>query len=244
LYNLQKEGPPQIVKNDYICINEKRHNYGRVMEVNGKTIKYNPITVKDDYVSDALLRRFRRITVSWTTPAHLSYFGINQVCVRRHQDLLQMGKCYEEDMEEFMIPEQHLFRKSLRSPVQEPPQEFGEEKSISVWKCKKVGHYDNWEEKYRENKKLILEEIHKRQRFWLQSRVLQQIPVWGFTGWFDMDYDIIGKKERPDSFLPQDELWTIVKDVIQSQAVERLREYNLLVGPKVVPIGPRQRPDE
>ena len=75
------------------------------------------------------------------------------------------------------------------------------------------------------NKKKIVKEIHFRQRFWLESIYLRDISFQSLYGWFDTNYDIIGKKERPPTprwhitssdgvYLNEDELWRHVVWVI------------------------------
>jgi len=131
-----------------------------------------------------------------------------------------MGKDLEEDLEEFLLPDELVFRSNPYSIC-----ECRYTGGVSIWKCKKVGHNDNWQKEFDENKKKIMDEIHFRQRFWLESIYLRQISFQAFYGWFDTNYDIIGKKERPPTprwhvtssdgvYLNEDELWRHVVWVI------------------------------
>ena len=179
LYEMQLNGPPKLEKNDYICINEKKNIYGRVREVRDKWVHYDPVDHDDQ-------------KVLWTTPVHLNYYHVASKCYRRKDTLIRMGKDLDEDMEEFLIPEELIFRSNPYDMF-----DSGYGRGISIWKCKKVGHNDNWLKEFEENKKKIMDEIHFRQRFWLESIYLRDISIQAMYGWFDTNYDIIGKKERP-----------------------------------------------
>ena len=136
-----------------------------------------------------------------------------------------MGKNLDDDLEEFLLPEELLFRQNQWSLDNGSRTEFGREIQESIWKCEKVGHNDMWEEEYLREKELIMKEIHFRQRFWLKSSVLRTLWITSFYDWFNMDYDIIGKKKKPpvptyhrcysngityDSY----SIWSLIKEVI------------------------------
>jgi hypothetical protein len=226
LYQMQTKGPPELVKNDYIRINMcNSQHYGRVVEVNGKKIKYNPVCTKRGWDSTRPVAVQRTVAVQWTQPIHMNPTQIADVCRRRQDTLLQMGKNLDDDLEEFLLPEELLFRQNQWSLDNVSRTEFGREIQESIWKCEKVGHNDMWEEEYREKKEMIMKEIHFRQRFWLKSDVLRHLWISAFHDWFNMDYDIIGKKKRPpvptyhrcysngityDSY----SIWSLIKEVI------------------------------
>ena len=231
LYQMQIKGPPELVKNDYIRINMcNSQHYGRVVEVSGKKIKYNPVCTKRGWASSAenpTVAVRRTVAVQWTQPIYLNPQHIADVCRRRQATLLQMGKNFDDDLDEFLLPEELLFRHNQWSLDNVPRTEFGREIQESIWKCEKIGHNDMWEEEYREKKEMILKEVHVRHRFWLESSVLRHIWITAFYGWFNMRYDIIGQKEMP--LIPtyhrcysngityeSSSLWSLVKDVIYS----------------------------
>lgn len=207
MYEQQLTGPPKLESNDYICINEKKNIYGRVREVRDKWVHYDPVHHDGN-------------KVQWTTPVHLNHYQIASACYRRKDTLIRIGKDIEEDLDEFLVPDELIFRSNPYSMY-----DRGYGRGISIWKCKKVGHNDNWQKEFDENKKKIMDEIHFRQRFWLESICLRDISFQAFYGWFDTNYDIIGKKERPLTpgwhvtssdgvYLNEDELWRHVVWVI------------------------------
>ena len=222
LYQMQTKGPPELVKNDYIRVN---NHYGRVVGVKGKKIKYNPVCTKRGWDSTRPVAVQRTVAVQWTQPIHMNPTQIADVCRRRQDTLLQMGKNLDDDLEEFLLPEELLFRQNQWSLDNVSRTEFGREIQESIWKCEKVGHNDMWEEEYREKKEMIMKEIHFRQGFWLKSDVLRHMWITAFHDWFNMDYDIIGRKEKPpvptyhrcysngityDSY----SIWSLIKEVI------------------------------
>ena len=207
MYEQQLVGPPKLEPNDYICINEKKNIYGRVREVGDKWVHYDPVHHDGN-------------KVQWTTPIHLNSYYIARTCYRRKDTFIRMGKDLEEDLEEFLLPDELVFRSNPFDTF-----DRGYVRGISIWKCKKVGHNDNWQKEFDENKKKIMDEIHFRQRFWLESIYLRHISFQALYGWFDTNYDIIGKKERPPIprwhvtssdgvYLNEDELWRHVVWVI------------------------------
>ena len=223
LYRMQTKGPPELVKNDYIRVN---NHYGRVVGVKGRTIKYNLIRTEREWDSTKPKGQQSIANVLWTTPNYLSAHSIADVCRRRQGTLLQMGKNLDDDLEEFLLPEELLFRRTQWDLDNVTRSEFGIEINISVWKCEKIGHNDMWEEEYLREKELIMKEVHFRHRYWLKSQVLRHMWITALYDWFNMDYDIIGKKEKPpvptwhgcavcngityDSY----SLWSLIKEVI------------------------------
>jgi len=210
MYEQQLAGPPKLEPNDYICINENKNIYGRVREVWGK--RHNQVHYD--------LVHYDGQKVHWTTPVHLNHYHITRTCYRRKDTLVRMGKDLEQDLEEFLLPDELVFRSNPYDMF-----DSGYTRGVSIWKCKKVGHNDNWQKEFDENKKKIMDEIHFRQRFWLESIYLRDISFQAFYGWFDTKYDIIGKKERPPIprwhvtssdgvYLNEDELWRHVVWVI------------------------------
>ena len=213
LYQKQVSGPPKLQKNDYICINKESGLYGVVKEVKGKWINYYPISVKRYWNTE---KQISECEIQWTTPIHLNAYQISMVCNRRFNTMTQIGKDINEELDEFLIPEELLFRNSPYVITFGNP---GYVKGISIWKCEKVGHNDNWENEYEENKRKILKEVHFRQRFWLESTVLREINICAFYGWFNRDYDIIRRRDKPpiptyhvgtNALGGDDELWTYV----------------------------------
>ena len=211
LYQMQTKGPPELVKNDYIRINMCNcHHYGRVVEVNGKKIKYNPVcTIRGwDSAENPTVAVRRTVAVQWTQPIHMNPTQIADVCRRRQDTLLQMGKNLDDDLEEFLLPEELLFRQNQWSLDNVSRTEFGREIQESIWKCEKVGHNDMWEEEYLREKELIMKEIHFRHRYWLKSQVLRHMWITALYDWFNMDYDIIGRKEKPPCTFYRCAVWT------------------------------------
>lgn len=214
----QRKGPPKFEINDYIQIGENRSNVGVVRTIKGKTIGFIPINVEWSFLPRGG-GRCDHHNILWTAPQYLRPWDIANLSNRRLITINSMRFTLAADhpinpIDDISLPVQQVFRRGPYEPV--TANCFGEEKVTSVWRCKKIGRNDRWEEEYLENKQNILKEIHRRQSAWYNHPILRDIPVTKFHGWFNLNYNILDKKERPPcpSYLDkaeQDFIWSLIK---------------------------------